>query len=332
MTQPFIGYARLTVAALTREDKISREDVLYSRDHAQREWVHCLEDWECTNTKLQAYKSPFTIFATEEEVSLPFATKLVEKSLQAVLKDEPIPQLREAESTSPLFPAFGELWENLPATFTLGKLKPDCAMDQFGEKLPRLPDSLIQAEFDARTRFGRSLNSLIITEMAALSYATEPLFKILAKSQFQTVLSDAFDFFQARRNCRKHVLQECTIRHEPNRLLAASMWGADLFPESAVNEVHHEAARLNQSLRARWGISSKRKQESVPTAGKKPKKAGKRFQPYKKLQQHQQFVQAVPVTQQGQPASSKQNQPILLLPPQSQPSTSYAISPAFNPA
>ncbi|XP_064089448.1 uncharacterized protein LOC135203593 isoform X1 [Macrobrachium nipponense] len=268
LTTPFMGYARLTETALNREDKIPRETVLYSRDQAQREWVHCLEDWDCSNTRLQAFKSPFTIYVTEEESPLPFTTKLMKTTMQAAMKDEPLPQLKEADPTSPLFPAFGDLWENLPATFTVGKLKPDCAMEQLGEKLPRLPDNLIQAEFDARTRLGRTLNSLVITEEAALTYASEPLFKILAKSQMQTVQADAYDFIVARRNCRKHVLQEATIRHEPNRLLASNIWGADLFPESSVNEVHHEASRLNQSLRARWGISAKRKQENPSSSAR----------------------------------------------------------------
>ncbi|XP_064107538.1 uncharacterized protein LOC135216296 [Macrobrachium nipponense] len=327
---PFFGYARLTEAALNREDKIHKETVIYSREQAQREWVRCLENWDCTNTKLQAFKSPFTIFATEDEAPLPFTTKIAEVTIQAAMKVEPLPQLRESDPTSPLFPAFGDLWADLPATFTVGKLKPDCAIDQFGKRLPRLPDNLIQAKFEARTRLGRTLNALVMTEVAAITYGSEPLFKLLAKAQTQTVQSDLYELVVARRNCRKHVLQEATIRHEPNKLLSSTIWGADLFPEAAVNEVQHEATRLNQSLKIRWGLPTKRKQESTPSSSKKLKKPRK-F-PSFQSQQQQQFVQAVPVSQPVQPSTSKgQSQPILLLTPQSQPSTSYAVSPAFNP-
>ncbi|XP_064115335.1 uncharacterized protein LOC135221572 [Macrobrachium nipponense] len=157
---PFIGYVRLTEAALVREDKVPKETVILSRDQAQQTWIRSLEEWDCSNTRVTAFKSPFTMFTTDVGNPLPFTSKVAELTLQAVTREEPMPQLRETDPTSLLLPGREDLWEDLPATFSVGKLKPDCAITLFSERLPRLSDALIQAEFDAKTRLARSLNSL----------------------------------------------------------------------------------------------------------------------------------------------------------------------------
>ncbi|XP_068247837.1 uncharacterized protein [Palaemon carinicauda] len=99
-----------------------------------------------------------------------------------------------------------------------------------------------------------------MAEMTAITYEEEPLFKVLTKSLLQTLLVDAFEFFNARFHCRRHVLAETTIRYEPNRL-KAPVWGPNLFPEDLVNSVLSEAARVNQSPKVRWGLVPKRKFE-----------------------------------------------------------------------
>ncbi|XP_064100400.1 uncharacterized protein LOC135211154 [Macrobrachium nipponense] len=300
---PFIGYVRLTEAALVREDKVPKETVILSRDQAQQTWIRSLEEWNCSNTRVTVFKSPFTMFTTDDENPLPFTSKVAELTLQAVTREEPMPQLRETDPTSLLLPGREDLWEDLPATFSVGKLKPDCAITLFSERLPKLSDALIQAEFDAKTRLARSLNSLVMTETAAREYAQEPLLKVIAKSLLLGMQCDLYDFAVARRNCRKHVLSEATIRHEPNKLLASSIWGADLFPASAVNEVQSEASRLNQSIILRWGIPFKRKSESSPSSFR-ARKRQRKFQPFQVPQQHP-VLQAVPVQQVSQPSTSK---------------------------
>ncbi|XP_064109595.1 uncharacterized protein LOC135217560 [Macrobrachium nipponense] len=90
-----------------------------------------------------------------------------------------------------------------------------------------------------------------MAEMTALVYEQEPLFKVMAKSLLHTMQCDFYDFVIARCNCRKHVLAEATIRHEPNKIIASSIWGTDLFPTPVVDEVLYEASKVNQSLRVR---------------------------------------------------------------------------------
>ncbi|XP_064111315.1 translation initiation factor IF-2, mitochondrial-like [Macrobrachium nipponense] len=205
----------------------------------------------------------------EGQTPTPCTTKVVDLALQAAMEDKPMPQLRETELTSLLFPGDPECWVTPPATFTTGKLNIDCASTQFSDKLPRLPESLVRIEYEARTRLSRSINSATMAEMASLVYQDESLFKILTKSLLLTLQSDAYDFAVARRNCRKHVLSEATIRHEPNKLIKASIWGPDLFPEDIVNSVLGEAARVNQSLKVRWGLMPKRKYETIRKSDKR---------------------------------------------------------------
>ncbi|XP_068238907.1 uncharacterized protein [Palaemon carinicauda] len=328
---PFPGFARLTEEALVRLDKVPKETVIYPKEQAQSAWVQTLNEWECVNTMLTPHKSSYTMFVVEGQTPTPFTTKMMDLALQAVNEDKPLPQLRETDLTSLLFPGDHDCWTDAPATFTAGKLNADCASTQFSERLPRLPDSLIRLEFDARMRLSRSINSATMAEMSSLVYEEEPLFKILTKSLLQTLLSDAYDFILARRRCWKHVLSEASIRHEPNKLIKAPIWGPDLFPEDMVNNVLSEAARVNQSLKVRLGLIPKRKFEpsSSQTRGRNRPRTFQSFQG----QQTQQVVQTIPVPQGGHPSTSKaQPQQQYVWVPQSQVvSTSFVPSPAFNP-
>ncbi|XP_068237582.1 uncharacterized protein [Palaemon carinicauda] len=251
---PFPGFARLTEEALIRLDKVPMETVIYPKEQAQSTLVRALNEWDCVNTMLTPHKS-YTMFVVEEQTPTPCVTKIMDIAYQSAKEEKPLPQLRETDLTSLFFPGYHECWRNAPATFTAGKLSADCASTQFSEHLPKLPESLIRLEFEARCRLSRSINSATLAEMTANTYEEESLFKFPTKSLLQTLLVDAFEFLNARFRCRRHVLAEATIRHEPNRLIKAPVWGPDLLPEDLVNSVLREAARVNQSLKVRWVIS-----------------------------------------------------------------------------
>ncbi|XP_064116856.1 uncharacterized protein LOC135222647 [Macrobrachium nipponense] len=314
---PFPGYARLAEEALVRVDKVPEETVIYPRDQAQSAWVRILTEWECVNTELMPHNGSYTMFVAPDNIPTPCTSKIAELTLQAGMEDKPMPQLKETEATSLLFPRDLECWGGAPATFTVGKLNRDCAMTQFGELLPRIPDTMLKAEFEARCRLSRSINSVTIAELTASVFAEEPLFRVLTKSMLQAYLSDLYDFIVARRACRKHVFANASIRHEPNKLINASIWGANIFPEDMVNSVLSEAARANQSLHDRWGLHFKRKFEALGPHAKRRRRPGncQSFQ----TSQPQAVVQTVPVSQISKPSTSKaqpQEQFVLL---QSQP-------------
>ena len=74
-----------------------------------------------------------------------------------------------------------------------------------------------------------------------------------------TLITDLTDFISARIACRKHVLINFTISHEPNKLINGPIWGAKLFNASQVSGLFGDAERQNQNLRSRWGVPMKRK-------------------------------------------------------------------------
>ncbi|XP_064107292.1 uncharacterized protein LOC135216138 [Macrobrachium nipponense] len=219
---PFNGFVRLTENALVRMDKVPKETVIFPKEQAQAVWARIMTDWGCTNTKLTPHKGSYTIFTTPQDISSPFIDKITELTIQAENDDLPMPTLKETDATSLHMPAIREFWQDVPSTFTVGKLDADCASSLFSERLPKLPDNLLKAEFEARSRLARSINAVTSLELVASIYKEEQLFKVLAKSLLQTYQLDLHEFIAARKSCRKHVLAEATIRHEPNRLIKSS--------------------------------------------------------------------------------------------------------------
>ena len=121
------------------------------------------------------------MFTTPQDMPNPFSSKVLEAVLQALLDDKPSPSLREEEFTSFLFPADSEAWVDVASTFSAGRLSADCSSQQFNESLPKLPDSLIAKEFEARSRLARSLHSFALAEyMMPKDYQNE-LLKVLVK-------------------------------------------------------------------------------------------------------------------------------------------------------
>ncbi|XP_064109242.1 uncharacterized protein LOC135217346 [Macrobrachium nipponense] len=277
LQSPFLGYARLTKEALVREDKVPAETLIFPREAAQSAWLRTMKEIECVNTKITPFKGKYTTFTIPKDHPLPCTMKIAELTLKAAEEDKPLPQLKETDLTSLLVPEDPTYWHQTPETFQKGKLETDCASTQFNERLLKLPEHLIKAEFEARCRLSRSLHSVTSAEMIASTYPTTPEFQVLTKSLLGTFQHDLFDFAVARRACRKFVLRPATIRHEPNKLIRSSIWGPFLFPEDLVAQVTQEAVRANLTLATRWALKFKRPADPSPAGTQKAKKP-KRFQ------------------------------------------------------
>ena len=320
---PYV-YVCLSESASVREDKVPKETVLYPREKAQNVLMQSLKSRNCNNTRLLPFKGGLTMFTTPKEMPNPFSTKVLEAVTQATLEDKPSPVLREEEFTSLLFPADSEGWSDVALTFSVGKLSADCCSLQFNEDLPKIPEGMISKEFEARSRLARSLHSFTLAEYIMSCDPNNEILKVLVKSMVCSLRHDLFDFAQIRRNCRKHVLQNAEVRHEPTRLINGSIWGVNLFPADLAREAVNNAARLNLSLKNRWGIQEKRKfHEGLgPQPKNKRIKRGTLRTPRLLHQHHQMFPIARSAS--GPQAQGTSNQHFVLVPNPQQ-------SPAFNP-
>ncbi|XP_068239903.1 uncharacterized protein [Palaemon carinicauda] len=282
---PFNGFVRLREHALVRMDKVPKETVIFPKEQAQAVWARTLAEWGCRNSKQTPHKGAYTIFITPPSIPSPLTDKIAELTIQSVKDGIPMLSLKETDPTSLLVPDTSALWNKASSTFTVGKLDPDCASSLFSERLPKITDHLLKVEFESRNRLARTLNSVVSSELIASLYSDEPLFRVQAKNLLQSFQSDLQDFWTARTNCRKHVLAEASIRHEPNRLITSSGWGKTLFPQEEVDKVLQDAARANQNLQVRWGLSNKRKFENLP---RQPfsKKKQRSYVPYKIARGH----------------------------------------------
>ena len=152
--------------------------------------------------------------------------------------------------------------------------------------------------------------------------------KVMTKILSASLQTDHFDFIIARRQCRQHVLYQATVRHEPNRLIASSVWGPSLFHEDVVKEILDSAAHSNMNLRTKWKLSFKRK--STEGQGAQPKNRHRRRQASGQPstggshQQHSQAQKAaapsqptlvVPCSSTGQPLAIQQMQYVMVNPP-----------------
>ena len=191
------------------------------------------------------------MFTTPGEIPNPFATKILKAVLSTALEEKPVPTLKEEDFTSLLFPGDSEGWENVASTFSIGKLSPNSFSQQFNEELPKLPEGLINKEFDSRTRLARTLNTFTLAEFMMSRDPGYDLLKVLVKSMVTSLKNDLADFVQARRTCHKHVLLTTEVRHEPTCLINGPIWGVNLFPTTLVREAIDNASKLNLSLR-RW--------------------------------------------------------------------------------
>ena len=296
-------YVRLSQSASIREDKVPRETVLYPLNKAQNLVVQYFKKANCINTKKIPNKGNLAIFTTPLDFPNPFATKMLEAANEAFQEDKEGTALREEESTSLIFPADSEGWKNVVETFTGSKLSPECFSLQFNENLPKLNDGLINKEFEVRSRLARTLHTFTLTELLMSLHPELEILKVIVKSMCASLRKDLTDFMLVRKACRKHLFLTATVRHEPTKLINAPVWGVPLFPPAMVQEAIDNAAKMNLSLRRRWGMFEKRKY----TEGSGPQPKNKRFKKDKG-------------NQQGQAQK-----------PQTDVATSSTQSPAYNP-
>ena len=322
-------YVRLSAQASVREDRVPKETVIYPRDQAQTAFLKVVRAAECVNTRLSPEKGGFTMFTTSEDTVNPFASKVAEAVFEASLEDKKPVSLREEEATSLIFPADSEIWRNVAATFTVGRLKPECASDQFDEELPKVPEGMLNAEYAARSRLARTLNTFTFAELLMTTNTDFEALKVLVKGMVTSLKQDLSDFVAARKQCRRHVFKHATIRHEPKKLIEGSVWGPNLFSATDVQAAIDAAAASNQNLRERWNLSYKRRFQEGSASSKSGKKAKRspqakggnagNYRIPKKPAQQQQPQQAQFAVLQTLPSTSgnPQGPPVFVLQPQS---------------
>ena len=166
---------------------------------------------------------------------------------EAINSGKAMSALRECRATSMVFPG-SEKWTDIVATFESGKLAQDIATKQFSETLPLLSDAKLKIELEAREKLANSLHVLTSMELLAANYDSCDLFPMLAKAHLPAVVRNLQEFANARRALRVHTFMNAKVRHEPNRLINSSLWGAGLFPEEIVKEILAKAASENRSL------------------------------------------------------------------------------------
>ena len=81
-------------------------------------------------------------------------------------------------------------------------------------------------------------------------------FMLLAKLHLMMFLRNLHAFVAKLKECREHVLRRDTVLHEPDRLIQASPWGDNLFPQKMVDEVKACAVKDKTYLTTHWRISS----------------------------------------------------------------------------
>ena len=323
---PPFCFVRLREEASIREDRVPRETVLFPKDRAQNCLLKFMKDAKCDNSRIPPQKGGLTMFTTNKAVPNPFLTKVLEAVNMATQEDKPTPPLKEEDPVSLLFPGDSTIWEGVVQTFSAGKLPPECASTQFDEDLPKVPDFLLKAEFEARSRLEKTLNCFTLMEVTSLSLPTYEILKVITKSMVPLLRQDLSDFALARRNCRKHVLKHASIRHEPSMLINGSIWGKGLFPEDKVKKVIDNATQSSQNLRTRWNLPLHKRKFQEGTAPQTKNSPHKKFkgQQYRIPKFQQQRAYMVPVSPQGHHLREGQRRQLFLLNPQQ--------SPAFNPA
>ena len=275
-------WLRLRPDASIRMDKIPKETVIFPLSRAQTCALTTYSQADCVNFKAHLHKGAYTMFTTPPDMITPFSSKALEAVLKAIPEDGSCPTLKEWDSTSPVFPNDSDAWKGVASTFTVGKLPNDCASSLFNEDLPKLPNALLNTEYEARLRLARSLHTMALTETLIHLREKDEALSLIAKTHGLTVTQDLHAFAMARRALRKHIFEHAKVRHEPNRLINSSLWGESLFPPEVVRDALDGAEKANQSLRTRWGLSfgsnQQQKRKSSPGSGPQPKgSAYKRF-------------------------------------------------------
>ena len=97
----------------------------------------------------------------------------------------------------------------------MNRLAPNRAPTHLNGDMPKTPDSIIEAEFELRSRLARTLHFPSLAERGIFRYPELEFMKVWMKSMVCPRCHDLFEFAVARHNCSKHAPQHTSIRQEP---------------------------------------------------------------------------------------------------------------------
>ena len=306
-------WVRVAPWAPPRVDSVPKETVIFPFQKAQDRMVDLATKAGFSQTQLTLSSSNKAMFLASQDRVFPFASKVFSAVEKALQEDKPCPVLEEHKRTSMFLPNDSEAWNKVGETFSVGKLAPEVGAKQLQENLPYLFEEIMKAELEAKTRLSNSLSFQCVLESSLDSIPfkddRENIFTCLAKQHSAVLKDDLYAFGMARRACRKHVLRNAKVRHEPSKLINSSIWGKDLFPDDVVKEVIAQATRESKTLVEKWdAIPPKRKAANQQGQGKKKKSRPNFFRQRQPQQQQQQQQQQQPQQQQfqGQPQHQPQ--------------------------
>ena len=114
-------------------------------------------------------------------------------------------------------------WGECAWTFKGGKFEADYAREQFGESVPLIPHRYLKDEFDKRLALAQAVSTQTMIELNIHRHPEMESFKLLAKQHLPQFARALFEFGEAKKACRKVVLDKATIKHEPNHLIHSSI-------------------------------------------------------------------------------------------------------------
>ena len=276
-------WIRLRDEVVGKDDLVVKESVLFEHSKAQDTYSRIFRKVEAKTLGFGIDGKKTCIFNAPNDMVFPFASKAFHHMKAAWREDKgKFPALKEFDSVSLLCPQESlEDWGECALTFKGGRFEPDCAREQFGESVPFIPYKQLKDEFDKRLVLAHALGTQTMIELHIHRHPEMEGFKLLAKQHLPQFAKALFDFGEAKKTCRKTVLDRATIKHEPSRLIHSSIWGEYLFPVDVVREAKSLAEKAGKSLLDRWGMQESKKRKASDD-GKQGNKRRKGNNPYNK--------------------------------------------------
>ncbi|XP_068239318.1 uncharacterized protein [Palaemon carinicauda] len=313
-------FVRLRDEPESRDEMEPKEVMIFEHEKAQALLTSTLKKAGYTNLKVSALSKRQPTFLAPSSRAFPFSAKALNCVLKAVDAGKPCPTLEECKPLSLALPTCEKEWNEVHLIFSISKLDPEIAGQQFNENLPKLSEHLLRREQETKERLAASLSLQNCMEMCAGLSSAPDMYTVLAKMHMATLVKDMYAFVKARRGCREHVFVNATVKHEPRKLIISCIWDKDLSPKEVVQEVVAKATPENRNLLQKWGMSSKRKSSSDAGPQPKNRKTKKPRMPHRPAQHPT-------VTMTTVPQMVAQLQTTFQMVPQQL----VAQSPAFNP-
>ena len=271
-------WIRLHKDLVEKDDIIINETLLYPHDKAQASYRRLIRKSNATSSQVGISGKKTSIYSAPKDMVFPYADKIFMAAKVAWREDKgKFPSLKEFDAVSMLCPTSTDDWKECAQTFKPCRLGNDAARTQLGENVHLIPIKNLKEEYEARLalaqalstqsmlEFSVHLNNTAIKELKpvpgaekteeSLRVAAE-MSRLSAKQHIQQFATALFRFGEARRACRKAAFVSAKVRHEPERLINASIWGENLFPDNMVKEIREQAAKADKSLLSKWGMPS----------------------------------------------------------------------------